>query len=560
MIIESSTGHYWNISENDNKDSIVDCLLANRGISPDVAVDFLKPTLHRLLPDPYVLLDMEKGVNRLYSAIINNEKFVIVGDYDVDGVTSTALLVNYLHDIGYSNFEAYIPHRILDGYGLNKNILDKFDEKLIITTDNGSTAYDAIEYAKGRDIIIIDHHTMPKVADVIAVINPHRPDEKNDNLKILCAAGVMYLFIIALNRKLRKEKFFYNAVEPDLKKYIDIVALGTTCDAMPMLGLNRAFVSYGIKHIKNTRNVGLKHILNEVDEFGINEETFGFFIGPRLNAAGRLDSASISLELLTCNDDARVQELTDTISKLNMQRQAIETLIMDDIHIVPSDNFICAYHDSWHVGVIGIIAGKLKEMYNLPTFVISFDKEGIGHGSARSVPNVDLSSIIRKTLENGILLSGGGHKLAAGFSIVKDNIFKFIEFLRTEIITKPMPKEFMCDGYVSLNDLTFAFVNDVMSLAPFGEKNNVPNFILSNVKVKYISVIGRNKSHLSVTLADELGHTLRCVSFNSASTELGRILLSKDIYGRNINVLGSVSINHWNGSQRISMNIIDVLT
>lgn len=554
----SSTGNRW-IIKNSIGNSVLSTLLANRGISEDEANDFLNPTLKKLIPDPYKLLDMQKGVERLYAAIKNNEKFVIIGDYDVDGVTATALITNYLHDIGIDNFDTYIPHRVHDGYGINKNIIDKFDAKLIITADNGSSAYEAIEYAKDRDIIIIDHHTMPYVADVCAVINPHRPDENNDNLKVLCAAGVMFLFLIALNRYLRLKKFFTRCQEPDLRRYLDIVALGTVCDAMPMLGINRALVSSGLKVIQNTINQGISALLEQLNSKEINEETMGFFLGPKLNAAGRLESADISLKLLTSKSKTEVTFLANQIDTLNKRRQTIEALIMEQItQIDSSQNFICAYNDDWHIGVIGIIAGKLKELYNLPTFVITFDKDGHGHGSARSVDDVDLSAIIREALERKILTKGGGHKMAAGLSIDKKSINDFIDFLKVAISQKPKPKEIVIDAAVNLAILDKNFVIESEKLAPFGNMNETPKFVIKNVRVKNFSVIGSRQNHLSVTLCDEIGNTLRCVSFNSVGTKLGNLIMSRDLLNRQIDVVVTLSINKWNGNENVNGNIIDI--
>lgn len=554
----SATGNRW-VIKNSIGSSVLSTLLANRGISDAEADDFLNPTLKKLIPDPYVLLDMQKGVERLYRAIIDNERFVIIGDYDVDGVTSTALITNYMHDIGIQNFDTYIPHRVHDGYGINRNIIDKFGAKLIITADNGSSAYDAIEYAKGRDIIIIDHHTMPYVPDVCAVINPHRPDEKNDNLKVLCAAGVMFLFLIALNRYLRAKKFFITRKEPDLRRYLDVVALGTVCDAMHMLGINRALVSAGLKAIEKTINPGISAILEQLNAKEVNEETMGFFIGPKLNAAGRLESADISLNLLTSKDKNTVAALANQIDILNKRRQTIESLMMEQICLIDNNqNFICVYNDDWHIGVIGIIAGKLKEIYNLPAFVITFDKDGHGHGSARSVDGVDISAIIREALDRKILTKGGGHKMAAGLSIDKKNINDFVNFLKGAICQKPEPKEIVVDAPVSLSIIDKDFVSEIQKLAPFGNMNEVPKFAIKNVRVKNFFVMGSRQNHLSITLCDEVGNTMRCVSFNSVGTKLGNLLMDRNLLNRQIDVLATFSINKWNGNETVNGNIIDI--
>lgn len=560
MLIKSSTGCHWIINDNDSDCALVERLLKIRGIADNEHLDFLQPTLRHFLPDPDVLLDMQAGVGRVYSAIINKEDFLIIGDYDVDGVTSSALLTNYLHDIGVFHFKTYIPHRINDGYGINKAILDKFDENLIVTLDNGSTAYDTIEYAKDRDIVIIDHHSMDRIPNVSALINPHRPDQDNNELKVLCAAGVTFLFIVALNRKLRENNAFTQKIEPNLKQYLDLVALGTVCDAMPIVGINRALVTVGLREIKHTINVGLKALLQKLNIASINEETFSFFIGPMLNAPGRLSSAELSFKLLTCNRSDETEFIVNDIVEQNRRRQALESIILEQINCEDiTHKFICAYNNNWPVGVIGIIAGKLKEAQNVPTFIISFNDDCIGHGSARSVPGIDISSLIRSAVERNILLKGGGHKMAAGFSIHKNNIQDFIKFLETEISDTKAVKEYICDGYTVIKSLTLDFIRELSKLAPFGVGNPVPKFILSNVMLKSISIIGKNKKHLSITFADEQGNTIRCVSFNNVDTALGRILLSNKAKQSLLDVLGSFFINDWNGKRTVNMNLIDVL-
>lgn len=558
----SSTGCRWVIN-NTNSGSILSKLLKNRGVADDAIDDFLNPTLKRLIPDPSVLKDMERGVDRVYEAIRKQERFLIVGDYDVDGVTSTALLTNYLHQICYTNFDTYIPHRVHDGYGLNKGIIDKFEAKLVITVDNGSTAYDVIDYANslGKDVVILDHHTMEHLPNSYALINPHRPDARNSDLSVLCAAGVVFLFLIAFNRKLKNEGFFQeHVIAPDLRSFLDIVALGTVCDAMQMIGINRALVSYGLKIMSNTQNVGLRELISSLNTAHITEETLGFFIGPRLNAAGRLENADLSLQLLTTTDKDRAIEICKEIDNLNARRQSLEALILEDTAGVKHhDTFICAYNDGWHIGVIGIVAGKLKEMHNLPTFVVTFDEDGNGHGSARSANDVDLAHVINLAKEKRILTKGGGHKLAAGFSLRKDRIADFIDFLKQEITQEPVMKEIQVDCSLPLSSATKKLVDEINRLAPFGQSNEVPKFIINHVRIKSYSVIGKRKNHLSLVVYDELGNTKRCIAFNAVNHSLGNEIISRLVSMHDVSILVSLSLNEWNGYDNVSLNILDIL-
>lgn len=560
--IISSTGNVWIINDFDVQyekySPVLSSLLAHRGISEENAFDFLNPTFKKFMPDPYVLHDMERGVERIYSAIKNNEPFAVIGDYDVDGITSTALMHNYLTEIGFCNFKTYLPHRTDDGYGLNKNIITRFDTKLIVALDNGSTAYDAINFAheNGKELVIIDHHTMAIKPDVLALINPHRPDEPTEQLKGICSVGLAFLFIVALNRKLKQCNFFNQA--PDLKKYLDIVALGTVCDAMPLIGLNRVFVNYGIKSIHNLGILALLDILN-INVDSVNEETLGYMLGPRLNAPGRLSSANKSLDLLICSDSEEAARIAAELDQWNHRRQTIEAMILDRVKVDDSKNFLCVYDDNWHVGVIGIIAGRLKERYNLPTFAISFDEEGMGHGSARSVAGVDLAAIIRQARGEGILTDGGGHKLAAGFSLHKQDIERFINFLDNAITFGAQAKRIICDGYISIPMISLKFVQDILKMSPFGGLNESPKFVLSEVMIAFRTVVGKNQKHISITLEDELGNTVRGISFNSVDSKLGQILLSNELQKSHISVVCTLSVNKWNGNSQVSANILDVL-
>ncbi len=564
--IQSITGKIWLVPDICEKytdfPEIISRLLINRKISESDADKFINATIRNTMPDPYTLQDMEKSVQKIASCIKNNEKIFIIGDYDVDGVTSTALLVNYFNEINFKNFEYYIPHRIDDGYGLNSEIVYKTDAKTIITADNGSTAFDALELAKtlGIDVVILDHHQVDKISEnAYSIVNPHRQDDSS-NLKVLCAAGVVFFFLVALNRYFRLTKFFaINRVkEPNLLDLIDLVALGTVCDVMQISGINRAIVSAGIKAIKNTKNLGLKELAKtSIKKGNISAETFGFFIGPRLNAAGRLDHAKMSVELLTTKSQEKAESLIQKIETLNTQRQTLETIILDSISPPLNDEkFIVAYSKNWHPGVIGIVAGRIKEKHNVPSFVISFGENGIGHGSARSTENYDLAEIIIEAKNAGILLSGGGHKLAGGFTISYEKISAFKEFLK-ERITKPiLPVKIVTDGYLSARALNLQTFEQISVLEPFGHGNEVPHFIIPNVKISYSSIVGQNKKHISVLFEDEFGTKLKGIAFNCVDSELGKVLLSEK--NKLLLVLGTLTLNSFGNTKTIDIIIEDL--
>lgn len=567
--IVSMTNKIWIIKSPDKVypgyPEILSRLLINRNIQLSDVEDFISPTLKKLMPDPYVLKDMEKSVQKIASCIKLKEKIVIIGDYDVDGVTSTSLLVNYFKAIHFNNFEYYIPHRLNDGYGINKQIIERFSNvKTIITLDNGSTADEALELAKnfGIDVVVLDHHKMDDInPNAFAIVNAHRPDDQS-NLKNMCAVGITFFFIIALNRYFRLTKFFEvnGLAEPNLIDYIDMVAVGTVCDVMPLTGLNRAIVKIGLQKILSTKNVGLKNILN-ISKFTkeITSESFAFFLGPRLNAAGRIDDATTSVKLLTSDSDILAKKLAEKINTLNEERQAIENITLSEIPcVLNTEYFALAHGNNWHVGIIGIIAGKLKERYNVPSFVISFDKDGIGHGSARSIEEYDLSHIISKAKEMGILIGGGGHKLAGGFSIKIEKLSEFKKFLEGEIKGPRVLPKITADGYIALSGITIKFIEEINKLEPFGQENEKPKFVINNVKIAYFSVIGKSQRHISLKLEDEFGYKMKGLAFNCVDTPLGQILCDIKSKNKLFDILGSFSVNQWNNKTEINILVEDI--
>jgi single-stranded-DNA-specific exonuclease len=384
------------------------------------------------------------------------------------------------------------------------------------------------------------------------IVNPHRPDESG-KYQYLCAAGLVFMCIVAINRLLRDTNFYEKVPEPNLIDYLDLVTLATVCDVVELTELNRAFVSTGIGVIRRRKNLGIDALLSLQKNPEINAETIAFTIGPKLNAAGRMTSADISVCLLTTEDPIQAKELAQQLIHLNRERQILEQQIMEEANAFMDDdlNFICAYNSNWHLGIIGIIAGRLKEKYNRPAIVISVDSNGIGKASCRSTDWVNISDVIKKGIECGVIISGGGHAMAAGFSLDIAKIDAFLEFLKTNITHIPGLPEIYVDCEVPLASISIEFLKRISILEPFGAGNRYPKFIIPSVKIVGTRIVGEN--HLAFSIADEKGNFIRGISFKSLNTLLGNILLNET---RTVNVLGTLSISSWN--HQVNFQLEDV--
>jgi len=393
---------------------------------------YLNPKIKNLLPNPFHLKDMNTAVNRTYESILKNDGIGIFGDYDVDGATSTALLSTYFKSIK-QKFYTYIPDRKNEGYGPNIKAFEKLiklGSKIIFTVDCGTLSYKPIEYAQNKniDIIILDHHQSDiKLPNACALINPNRFDETSE-LKYLCAAGVCFVFLIALNIKLRESKWFLNnnIEEPNILNFLDLVSLGTVCDVVPLVDLNRAIVKQGLKIIKQRSNLGLKTLYDLCKiESQPSTHDLGFKLGPRINAGGRVGKSSHGAELLISEDPTRAYKIASDLERFNKERQTIEHFLVEQVDSKAKklDNYpvLILYGENWHEGVIGIVAARMKEKYNKPTIIISLNGL-MGKGSARSIVGFDIGSNIIKAVQSGILIKGGGHKMAGGFSIEKNKV------------------------------------------------------------------------------------------------------------------------------------------
>lgn len=491
-------------------------ILLNRGIdTKDKAELFLRPTLQHL-HDPYLMADMEKAVLRIIKAIKTQEKITVYGDYDADGVTSTAILLRFFKAIGVEA-AYYIPNRMNEGYGLHKPSLEKIHAtgaNLIITVDNGINAVDEAEYAKklGIDMVITDHHEPSlKLPKAVAVLNPKRKDCKFP-FKGLAGIGVVFNLLMALRQRLREEGFFKERAEPNLRELLDIVAVGTVADVSPLLDENRLFVKFGLEELKKTTNKGLAalKIISSLEAHQIDANSIAFRLAPRINAAGRIDDQNLGIELLITDDPERAAEIAGRLQSANTKRQSIEAnIIKEALTMINCDPFhnqalsLVLEKKSWHRGVIGIVATKLAEAHKKPAVIFEVDGE-TSHGSARSIGNYDIISALSACKD--LLIRFGGHSHAAGLEISTDKIALFRE--RFNAIVSAGLKESdrrdvcMVDAEVSADTLTESFVNELDLLEPFGEGNPEPILCMRGKKVSTAQIVG--EKHLKLKFSGDL--------------------------------------------------------
>ena len=556
------------LKDNFNLSEILSKLIAIRNIKIDEVNLFLEPKIKNLLPNPFILKDMKKSVDRTIDAINKKEKIGIFGDYDVDGATSTAILGNYFSEIN-RNIEIYIPDRKTEGYGPSKKGFEKLilnGSNLIFTVDCGTLSFDTINFyqKKNTDILVLDHHQSElKLPDAFSVVNPNRYDDES-KLNYLCAAGVCFIFLIALNKSLRDIDWFdKNQIkEPNLIDYLDLVSLGTVCDVVPLVGLNRAIVRQGLKLMKKKSNLGLKILKNICGiESNITTYDLGYKLGPRINAGGRVGKCSLGAKLFLSKDSKEVFKIATELESFNTERKKVENEMLkkieSNISIDPNDGVIVLSGHNWHGGIIGIIAARLKEKYSRPTIIISVEK-GIGRASARSILGFDIGSAILAAVQNNILRKGGGHKMAGGFTIEENKIEVFKEFVNKKFIkiknSLAKKNNLFFDSKISPSALNQNFFSEVEALSPFGSGNPEPKFVIENLKLLKSSVVG--DKHIRSLFAAPDGSIVNSVTFNAIKTDLESYLLTKN---RNkINIFGKLSLNEWKGKKNVEFIIDDI--
>ncbi len=568
-ILKNFDNNYSNyIKENYYLDEITSKLLAIRKIHKNEIKLFINPSIKNMLPNPNILKDMDKAVIKTYETILKKSKIAIFGDYDVDGASSTAILGNYFKLINYK-YDIYIPDRKKEGYGPNIETFKKFIKnkvKLIFTVDCGTVSYDPIKFAHSNktDVIVLDHHqsdlTLPKA---YSIVNPNRFDD-NSNLNYLCAAGVTFLFLVALNKKLRENNWFVenNINEPNLLNFLDLVSIGTVCDVVPLIGLNRALVKQGLEIIRLRKNLGLKTLI-DICDIQTTPTTYhlGYVLGPRINAGGRVGKCSHGANLLLNINSSEVYKIATDLNLYNTERKSLEKKLLDeiinDVPIKKENPVIILNGRNWHEGIIGIVASRIKDIYNKPTIIITTDGKN-GKGSARSIVGFDIGSVILAAVQKKILIKGGGHKMAGGFSIKISNLKLFEEFVFSKFKSaknfKSFEKNLYIDSQISPSALNIDFFKKINLLSPFGSGNPEPKFIIEDMKVVKSFVVGEN--HVKSILEGKDGSNLKSIAFNVINNEIGQYLLSKN--NKTINLAGKLSLNEWRGEKNVEFIIDDI--
>ena len=529
---------------------------------------YLNPTIKNLLPNPFSLKDMNRAVDRTYESIIKNEKIGVFGDYDVDGATSTALLYKYFLLLK-QKIITYIPDRKKEGYGPSNESINKLinlGAKVIFTVDCGTLSYEPIQTAQKQniDVIILDHHQSDiKLPKACALINPNRIDDTS-KLNYLCAVGVCFIFLVALNKKLREQEWFKrnNLEEPDLINFLDLVSLGTVCDVVPLVGLNRAIVKQGLKVLKKRSNLGIKTLFDLTkNESKPTTYDLGYVLGPRINAGGRVGKSSHGVNLLSSDDPQTAFKLASDLEKLNKERQTIEFLLYEKVEKILkkfiNDPVFVLQGNDWHEGVIGIVASRIKEKYGKPTILVSIQKDK-GKGSARSIFGFDIGSLIIKGVQMGILEKGGGHKMAGGFVINEDKISIFRNFLIKNyeklIITNNRNKNLYIDTIVSPSALNEDFYEEIDKLSPYGSGNTEPKFVIENLKIISSNII--SNKHIKAILLGQDGSVFKGITFNAVGGPIESILNKKN--RKKINVAGKMKLNEWRGEKKVEFIIEDI--
>jgi single-stranded-DNA-specific exonuclease len=533
--------------------------LVRRGITAQDAASFLAPTLRDLMPDPRSLRDMEPAAARIVAAANSGQKIAIFADYDVDGGTSAALLIDWLRGFGVSP-TLYVPDRIDEGYGPNDQAMSTLarDHDLIISVDCGTLSHGPIEAAKGADVVVLDHHlggeTLPPA---LAVVNPNRQDESGD-LAHLCAAGVVFLVLVEANRQLRDA----GSKTPDLMSLLDLVALGTVADVAPLIGVNRAFVRQGLTMMARRQRVGLV-ALADVARMDTAPSSYhlGFLLGPRVNAGGRIGKADLGARLLATTDPREAQSMAERLDELNTERREIENQVRE-MAIEQAEQrgtdrpLVWAAGEGWHPGVVGIVAARLKEASNRPAIVIGLDGD-IGKGSGRSVSGIDLGAAIQRCAAEGLLIKGGGHKMAAGLTVARDKVEAAMERL-SELLAKQGandigPAELKVDGLLMPGAATVDLINIIEQAGPFGAGAPAPRFVFPDCAINFTKVVGAN--HLKVTFGDGISARVNAICFGAMDGPIGPML--RDHGGARFHLAGRLEINTWQGRQSPQLRLED---
>jgi single-stranded-DNA-specific exonuclease len=568
---ERATARALAIAQRHNVPELLARILAGRGVEVDEVEGFLDPTVRRLMPDPHTVTGMEQASLRLADAMQRREQVAIFGDYDVDGATASALLARFLR-MGGTEPIVHIPDRIFEGYGPNVEAIRSLAErgaKLLVTVDCGTASLEPLAEARrlGLDVIVLDHHQADERLPDAIVVNPNRLDDLS-GLGHLAAVGLVFLTVVAVNRVLRTRGFWSEArPEPDLLGWLDIVALGTVADVVPLKGLNRAFVAKGLLALRRRDNIGLTALMDVARLSGPPEPFhLGFLLGPRINAGGRIGRADLGAMLLRTDDPIEAGRIAAELDRLNGERRAMEVAMLEEaqaeasaaLGVEEKGAVVVTAAANWHPGVVGLLAARLKERFNRPAFAIALEPGGTGTGSGRSILGVDLGKTVRRAVTEGLLLKGGGHAMAAGITVKQGALAEFRAYLESElaegVAAARADQALLIDGAVSAAGANARLVETIATAGPFGAGNPEPVVALPNHTVAYADPVG--EGHVRVRLRSGDGTMLNAIAFRALEEPLGRALMKNR--GQPVHAAGILSIDRWNGGERVQMRLLDV--
>jgi single-stranded-DNA-specific exonuclease len=553
-------------------DELLARVLAGRNVDVDQVDSFLDPTIKRLMPDPYTLTDMEAAATRIADAITRGESVAIFGDYDVDGATASALLSRYLRHCELDPI-IHIPDRIFEGYGPNVDAIRSFAErgvKLLITVDCGVTSLEPLAEAKRRGVetVVIDHHQGDeKLPEAVAVVDPNRPDDLS-GLGHLAAVGLVFLTLVAVARELRRRNFWSDLrPEPDLLSLLHLVALGTVADVVPLHGLNRAFVAKGLIVLRRREHPGPTALMDVARLSGPPEPWhLGFLLGPRINAGGRIGRADLGVRLLLEEDPGEAARIAAELDRLNRERQQIELATVAQaeaealaaLGLEEKDAVIVTAAEGWHPGVVGLVAARLKERFGRPAFAIALESGGTGTGSGRSIGGVDLGRAVRRAVQEGLLLKGGGHAMAAGVTLKKDLLGNFRAFMEETLAgsveTARRDSALLFDGAVSAGAFNFSLANLLSRAGPFGAGNPEPLLALPAHTLAFSDPVG--DGHIRARFRSGDGKFVNAIAFRAIGQPLGKSLLENRGYA--LHAAGHIAVDRWQGEERVQLRLVDV--
>ncbi|MGJ4947477.1 single-stranded-DNA-specific exonuclease RecJ [Bradyrhizobium sp. HKCCYLS20291] len=547
-------------------------VIAGRDVELDAVNDFLDPTIRKLMPDPFTVTQMEAAAQRIADAAVRGEKVAIFGDYDVDGATSAALLAWHLRHCGLDPL-IHIPDRIFEGYGPNVDAIRALANKgatLLVTVDCGTTSLEPLAEARrlGMSVVVIDHHQCgEELPDVEALVNPNRPDDLS-GLGYLAAVGLTLVTLVAVNRELRSRGFWSSTrPEPDLLGMLHHVALGTVADVAPLIALNRAFVAKGLIAMRRRDHVGHTALM-DVSRLNGPPEAWhlGFMLGPRINAGGRIGRADLGVRLLLESDVSEAARIAAELDRLNSERRVIEQQAeaqaeaeaLASLGLEDKGAVIVTASEGWHPGVVGLVASRLKEKFARPAFAIALEPGGIGTGSGRSIPGVDLGRAVRHAVEQGILMKGGGHAMAAGVTLRKERLAEFRAYLESalapDVAEARHVNEILIDGAISARAATPELVATLDRAGPFGSGNPEPVVALPSHQLVYADEVGQ--AHLKLRFKSGDGATVNAIAFRSVGQKLGNALVQHR--GQLLHVAGTLTVDRYQGVERVQLRVLDV--